>query len=133
MTDWPDHFCPGCGTAQRAFPRYPWYFCQSCLKRACDQSGRHIRFGNEGFSGGLEWRFDGEDQAQSGQPAICLIDNRPVAVTEARFGGVVAQPIPDDSRFWPKGYIDLRRGPPPTPKPKGTGIGSGFTPKSPQG
>lgn len=108
----PPHFCPGCGIKQKPFLRYPWHFCNACREETRDKHGRRIRFGNEGFSGGLQWQFDGEDDVQSGQPVLCLIHGRPVIVTEARFGGVVAQPLPDDPRYRPDNIIDLRNGPP---------------------
>ena len=66
-----------------------------CLELAEDSRGRRIRFGNTGFSGGLDWCYADDPEAgesDCGQVG-CLIHGRPVLVTEARFGGVVAQPI----------------------------------------
>ena len=96
-----DHFCPGCGAAQKLFPRYPWYFCQACLKLAEDGNGRRLDFGNMSFSGGLYWKY--ADTVEVGEEecgdVVCLIRGRPVIVTEARFGGVVAQPLHSQSNF----------------------------------
>lgn len=100
-----DHFCPGCGTAQQHTPRYPWHFCNDCRNLAQDGAGLQLEFGNTHMSGGLYWAHVGsEDQTVCGA-VRCLIHGRPVLVTEARFGGVVAQPIPDGplharSRLW---------------------------------
>ncbi len=112
MTDWPDHFCPGCGAAQRPFPRYPWYFCKACLKTACDRDDRTLSFFNTSFGGGFGWAFDDEDVYYTQHShALCLINRRPVIVHEARFGGIVAEPVPDNAAchaFY--SIVDLRNG-----------------------
>ncbi|MAW88981.1 MAG: ADP-ribosylglycohydrolase [Phyllobacteriaceae bacterium] len=100
MTRDPDanpHFCPGCGARQRFFPRYPWHFCQACLDRATDAEGRSLVFGNASLSGGLTWAYRNEpDRTDSNAlEVVCLIAGRPVLVHEARFGGVVAEPLQD--------------------------------------
>lgn len=94
------HFCPGCGASQRRFDRYPWYFCQACLARAEDGDGRRLVFANVSLSGGLGWTYAGEPDLrdESAAAVFCLIDRRPVLVTEARFGGVVAQPLAGGAR-----------------------------------
>lgn len=110
MTELPDHHCPGCGTARRAFPRYPWHFCNDCRARATDGSGRALDFANASMSGGLTWRYADEDIWHDAGTVICLIGGRPVMVREARFGGVVAEPIPDRAmRVEPYNLVDLRR------------------------
>ena len=91
------HYCPGCGVEQAAIPRYPWYFCNACLELAEDGAGRRLVFGNMSASGGLWVQRVGDPDPESGDTAYavrCLIKGRPVLVMEARFGGVVAQPIP---------------------------------------
>lgn len=94
MSDSPDHHCPGCGAAQRAFLRYPWYFCRDCLKQAVDGSGRALEFGNVSFGGGFCWRYADEPAGvmRVCLGVICLIHGRPAYVSEARFGGIVAEP-----------------------------------------
>jgi hypothetical protein len=95
----PTHHCPGCATPLRLFARYPWYFCQSCLEQARTGEGRPLAFYNTGPGGGFDWRF--ADEPEGGQPhqdhagAVCLIKDRRVLVKEARFGGIVAQPMND--------------------------------------
>lgn len=92
----PDHFCPGCGVPQPLIGRYPWYFCQRCLGLAENGMGQRLEFFNTSFSGGLGWRLAG-DAGEMGEvgAVICLILGRKVLVQEARFGGVVAQPLSD--------------------------------------
>ena len=108
----PDHHCPGCGVECPAFGRYPWYFCRNCLNRAEDGAGNRLTFRNPYVSGGLGWAL-AEDRANWDDSTIgvlCLIDRRPVRVTEARFGGVVAQPINWETRSEAR-EVDARRGP----------------------
>jgi hypothetical protein len=95
--DLPKHFCPGCGVAQKAFPRYPWYFCQDCVKRATDGAGRPLKFTNTSAGGGFAFAYaDSDDWVACGH-ALCRIAGRPVLVGEARFGGTVVEPVPDRS------------------------------------
>ena len=93
-----DHHCPGCGTALKSNPRYPWYFCNDCRERAEDCEGRRLVFGNAAVSGGLSWRYaDMPSLRDDGAlRVLCLISGRPAVVSEARFGGVVAQPLTGD-------------------------------------
>jgi hypothetical protein len=108
-----DHFCPGCGAAQKLFSRYPWYFCHACLKLAEDGGGRRLEFGNMGFSGGLYCKYVDTDDIGEEEcgTVLCLIHGRPVMVTEARFGGVVAQPLNSQSNFTHSHkVVDLRSG-----------------------
>tara|TARA_R110002073_G_scaffold35970_19_gene104974 strand:+ start:10772 stop:12862 length:2091 start_codon:yes stop_codon:yes gene_type:complete len=90
-----DHHCPVCGAKQRVFLRYPWYICNECLSLAEDAHGRRLQFGNVSFSGGFCYGYadDADSPPQECRSVICLIHGRPVVVSEARFGGVVAQPL----------------------------------------
>lgn len=94
-----EHFCPGCGAPLRHFERYPWYFCNQCLATAADCDGRTLTFGNAAVSGGLTWAYaDAPEQFdETAQHVTCLIRERPVTVSEARFGGIVAQPVTHSS------------------------------------
>lgn len=105
----PDHHCPGCGTPQRAFERYPWYFCQGCLKLAEDGAGNRLEFANASLSGGLVWRRVGSEDWVDVITVICRIKSRPVTVHEARFGGVVAEPLHETRRRDDKYTTDLRK------------------------
>ena len=118
MTKTPEHFCPGCGAAQKPFPRYPWHFCNDCRKTACDGDGRALVFGNASLSGGLVVGYADEEARYNAGTVRCFIGNRPVLISEARFGGVVAEPIPDRPLgSEPYNLIDLRRGLPPGLEP----------------
>ena len=89
-----NHCCPGCGAELKLTPRYPWHFCRECLTLATDKDGRTLVFSNAAMSGGISWRYaDGKESGEQDCSAVgCRIYGRPVLVTEARFGGVVAQP-----------------------------------------
>lgn len=111
MSDVPGHFCPACGTPLKAFLRYPWHLCRDCRNRAADGTGSALEFGNEGFSGGFMYRYagDGDDDWVTCRAVIALVDKRPVYITEARFGGVVAEPLLDRTLHDTDRVVDLRR------------------------
>lgn len=106
----PDHFCPGCGTRRKAFARYPWHFCNDCRARAVDGDGQALEFANESLSGGFIFRRVGEADWTACGSVIARIDGRRVKVHEARFGGVVAEPLTEDiPGIAPYRQIDLTR------------------------
>lgn len=107
------HFCPACGTRLEHVARYPWYFCKECCRTASDGESRAYRFRNAGFSGGFEFALRGDEEWFSCLGVICLIKGRPAYVHEARFGGIVAEPIPS-LPFNRSGVIDIRKGIPDT-------------------
>ncbi|MEJ6396779.1 hypothetical protein [Yoonia sp. 208BN28-4] len=112
MSDWPDHFCAACGAPQKPFPRYAWFLCRDCTRSAVAWDGRKLEFFNTHPSGGFGWAFEGDDvYYDQHYGAIALVAKRPALITEARFGGIVGQPLPD---LIPLGaqfdkYVDLRR------------------------
>lgn len=108
MPEIANHYCPGCGTSLKPFLRYPWYFCGDCVDMAVDHAGRKLHFGNASMSGGFTWRIDGQDTTYSSYGVLCLINNRPVFVGEARFGGVAAEPWVNERRQEDR-MADLRR------------------------
>jgi len=111
MTDVPDHFCPACGATRKAFLRYPWHLCNDCRKRAVDGAGRALEFANESLSGGFMFRYAGEDD-DGWRPClavIALVDARPVRIAEARFGGIVAEPVPNRPHADADRICDLTR------------------------
>ena len=89
------HFCPGCGAAQRPFERYPWYFCNACIDLAEDGQARRILFYNPSPLGGFGWCYADDTTRVDERAAriVCSIRKRPVIVHEARFGGIVAEPL----------------------------------------
>ena len=113
MSAAPGHFCPACGTPLKAFLRYPWHLCKDCRNRAVDGAGRALAFGNEGLSGGFMFRYAEDGADDDGwipcRAVIALVDLRPVYITEARFGGVVAEPLMDRRLADLDRVHDLRR------------------------
>jgi len=92
------HYCPACGKQLQAFLRYPWYFCSDCVTLAKDTDGRRLQFCNASLSGGLQYKYADEPHAAYKKvgSVVCLIRGRRVIVSEARFGGIVAQPLTSD-------------------------------------
>lgn len=88
----PDHFCPGCGVKRTFYPRYPWHFCNDCCESAVDQKGRNIACFNTHVSGGFGFSLRGRRGRYTCSGIIALINQRPVLITEAYMGGIVAQP-----------------------------------------
>jgi hypothetical protein len=87
-----EQFCPICGTAVTPLARYPRYVCASCDAKACSAEGRPLRFFNLSMSGGF-----GAEYADTDEPydsSICYIDGVKCHANEARFGGIVIQPVP---------------------------------------
>lgn len=106
----PDHHCPGCGKQTPYFARYPWYFCQDCLAIATDGDGNRLEFGDAAGPGGFHWRRVGEGHWHEAGSVACLIKGRPVIVGEARFGGVVAEPLHSGPfEYKPYKLKDLRK------------------------
>jgi hypothetical protein len=87
------HHCPACGAALPVMARYPWYICALCRDRITDAGGHVLDFANTSTSGGFAWRRAGDVTYREAEGYIGLIDGRPVRVTPARFGGIVAEPV----------------------------------------
>jgi hypothetical protein len=85
------HHCPACGAALPAMARHPWYICALCRDRIADAEGYLLEFGNTSVSGGFAWRRIGEGAFQEALGYLGLLDGRPVRVSAARFGGIVAE------------------------------------------
>jgi hypothetical protein len=90
-----NHYCPGCGKEQTTGSlRYPWHFCEACLQLAETGHGQRLEFTNASLSGGLSYKnVVTNDSKWNCGVVLCLIRGRPALVTEAYFGGVVAQPV----------------------------------------
>ena len=93
----PDRPCPICGTPRPHSPRYPEHVCAACVERAVDEAGRRLTFFNTSLLGGF-----GAGYAESGERVLpetdeqsCFIDGVRCVAREARFGGIVVQPVPD--------------------------------------
>ncbi len=107
----PNHHCPVCGASLRAFLRYPWYLCQECVDKAVDGDGRALEFTEMTLSGGFAFRYagEGEEAWRTCHGVVALVAGRPVRIDEARFGGIVAEPIPNRALADSDGVCDLRR------------------------
>lgn len=87
------HHCPACGAALPAMARHPWYICALCRDRITDADGHVLEFGNTSVSGGFAWRRVGDPVFREAAAYLGLLDGRPVRVSAARFGGIVAEPF----------------------------------------
>ncbi len=89
------HHCPACGASLPAMSRHPWYICALCRERITDAEGYLLVLGNTSVSGGFAWRRAGEETFREAQGYLGFLDGRPVRVSAARFGGIVAEPYAD--------------------------------------
>ncbi len=86
-----DQLCPICGVPVVPLARYPHYVCETCAVKAVAPDGRPLRFFNLSLSGGF-----GAEYADTDEPydsAICYIAGVKCFANEARFGGIVIQPV----------------------------------------
>ncbi|MDQ3814132.1 MAG: hypothetical protein M3347_09295 [Armatimonadota bacterium] len=87
-----DHqYCPICHAEVPPNPRYPRYVCPDCEARAADENDRALKFYNESFSGGFIAQY--ADTGEKRDSHICFIDGIKCWADEARFGGIVIQPM----------------------------------------
>lgn len=86
----PQH-CPICQAEVAPSRRYPRYVCGTCDGKATDEHGRPLTFSNESFSGGFVARY--ADTGARRDNHICWIDGVQCWADEARFGGIVIQPM----------------------------------------
>jgi hypothetical protein len=89
----PDAPCPICGAPRPHSPRYPDHVCEDCVERACDETGRGIRFFNPSLTGGFGAQY--RDTGEPRESHLCSIDGVRCRADEARFGGVVVRQMPD--------------------------------------
>ena len=87
------HHCPACGASLPVMARHPWYICALCRQRVTDANGRILEFINTSQSGGFAWRRLGDTAFAEAEGYLGLLDGRPVRVSAARFGGIIAEPI----------------------------------------
>lgn len=84
-------YCPICSVHVEVSERYPNYVCSDCAKKAKSESGSPLQFYNEGFGGGFVAIF--ADTNEKYDSHFCFIDDVRCIADEARFGGIVIQPI----------------------------------------
>jgi O-acetyl-ADP-ribose deacetylase (regulator of RNase III) len=89
--------CPHDGTETAQPPRYPEALCRSCAGRATDLAGRAVQMYNVSLTGGFEARHADDKTVceQVTRDGRVLIDGKAYRAGEARFGGVVIQPLAD--------------------------------------
>lgn len=86
------HHCPACGARLPVMVRHPWYICALCRERITDREGHVLEFANTSQLGGFAWRRAGDAGFHVADAYVGLLDGRPVRVSAARFGGIVAEP-----------------------------------------
>lgn len=91
----PDRPCPICGTPRPHSARYPNHVCATCVERAVDGDGRPLEFFNPELLGGFAaaYRGTGERLSTPRDEQECRIDGVRCLAREARFGGIVVQPV----------------------------------------
>jgi hypothetical protein len=84
-------YCPICKNETGFNPRYPKFLCSSCAEDPLDEQGRSLTFYNVSMSGGFEARYT--DTGEVRDSNICYVAGRKCRADEARFGGIVIQPV----------------------------------------
>lgn len=87
----PEHSCPICRAPLRKVERYPRYVCQSCERAATSRDGRSVSFNNTGLFGGFAAKYTETGAIYDSDR--CWIDGIECVAQEARFGGIVVQPV----------------------------------------
>lgn len=90
--------CPICGREQPALPRYPDYLCRDCVSRASTEDGRRLVLVNTSLAGGFAARYaDTEELCEEVTIThLVYVDGVRCWADEARLGGIVVQPRPED-------------------------------------
>ena len=83
--------CPICGTATSPSERYPRHVCRSCACLASSADGRLLAFSNLDMFGGFVARYADTDELYDSHQ--CFIDGVRCHAGEARFGGIVIEPV----------------------------------------
>ena len=85
--------CPICKNSVFIMDRYPNYICANCVEKygTYTQDGKKIIFSNRTLFGGFKSIVDGHDT----EIHTCYVNNIKCYADEARFGGIVIQPVND--------------------------------------
>ena len=86
-----NQYCPICNLEVKYNPRYTNYVCSSCAKCPLDEKGKELVFCNVSLSGGFEAKYKGTNKICDSQ--VCYIQGVKCWADEARFGGIVIQPM----------------------------------------
>lgn len=91
-------FCPLCGTLLRENPRYPRHVCAWCQADVTDEAGRAVSLTNVDLGGGYQAHYLDRSPAsaavRSGRVWIGGVEHQ---ARDARFGGIVVEPLDDAS------------------------------------
>lgn len=100
--------CPICSADVEPNVRYRNYTCFDCCRKAVDENGRRLGFGNESFSGGfVAWYKDTNETRDS---HICYIDGIECWADEAHMGGIVIRVYDDEMKTWcPKPPVEVSK------------------------
>jgi predicted amidophosphoribosyltransferase len=80
--------CPICGMELPASKRYKNYVCDKCIERAVDEDGKPASFYSE-----ARRNEDGSFQTPYTLRKVCYIDGIKCRGQEAKFGGLVVEPV----------------------------------------
>lgn len=92
----PDTPCPICQVPCPHSPEHPTGLCASCVDRAVDEGGLALLFFNVNASGGIKTVY--ADTREERSSHICFVDGVRCRADEARFGGIVVEPYPEQAR-----------------------------------
>ena len=99
MEELPKQRCGHCQKEVKPFPRYPRYLCRDCVAILADANGRKVAFFNTHIAGyGCQGYYQDTDPREVYEGNIAYIAGASYFAKEARFGGIVVQPIADQSR-----------------------------------
>ena len=85
--------CSICGATMKTLPRYPRRVCGTCAAKASDESGRALQFFNTSLGGGFIAYYADSNQTETYPSHHCFIDGIRCYADEARFGGIVVEPL----------------------------------------
>lgn len=99
MAAQPTQKCPICNSDTFQMQRYPNYVCNGCITRYGTRThdNKKIEFGNVNVFGGFQSKIEGENEY--GDVHVCYINEIKCYANEARFGGIVIQPSPDNNNM----------------------------------
>ena len=92
--------CPICSKSVVYQDRYPNALCGTCMASAVDKDGRHLNFYNTHVSGGLAGEYI--DTEEPYFEDHCFVNGIRCLVEERYLGGIIMQPIFDESNSMPE-------------------------------
>ena len=88
-------YCPICKNETKRSARYPNYICRSCAENPLSEDGRALQFYNVSMAGGFEAKYT--DTGEVRDSHICFVQGKKCWADEARFGGIVIQPLDEEN------------------------------------